>query len=365
VGFAAGGGSRKHGIMRIAWVREPYPFSWLTPCRMIATKVDRIVSKRAASRGNGVESPGRPFKIGLFVPHWEQPWGRPAPGWAELAAMARRAEDLGFDSIWLPDHLLFRFEDVNVQGAWDAWSLLAAVAAVTERLEIAPLVACSSFRNPALIAKMADTIDEISGGRFILGLGAGWHKPEYDAFGFPYDHRVSRFEEALQIITPLLRTGHVDFAGEYYTARDCELRPRGPRPEGPPILIGTSSPRMLRLTARYADAWNADRQNDLAALQTLTATVDAACEDVGRDPATLARFVGIQVDVLNEERSPMQPRQFIKHPWPLTGTPEELAAQIRRYAEARVSHLIVWVDPATVEGIEAFAPVLDALDRGA
>ena len=202
----------------------------------------------------------RPFKIGLFVPHFEQPWSGRGPRWADIAAMARRAEEVGFDSFWLPDHLLFRFPQVHQQGAWDVWSLLAALAATTRTLEIGPLVACSSFRNPALIAKMAATIDEISGGRLILGLGAGWHEPEYTAFGFPYDHRVSRFEEALRIIVPLLRTGHADVQGTYYTARDCELRPRGPRPEGPPLLVGGSGERMLRLAARYADAWNADRQ---------------------------------------------------------------------------------------------------------
>ena len=122
----------------------------------------------------------------------------------------RRSASISF---WLPDHLLFRFPRSIQQGAWDAWSLLAALAATTRTIEIGPLVACTSFRNPALIAKMADTIDEISGGRLILGLGAGWHEPEYAAFGFPYDHRVSRFDEALQIITALLRTGHVDFQG--------------------------------------------------------------------------------------------------------------------------------------------------------
>ncbi len=311
-----------------------------------------------------MDSRQRPFKIGLFVPHFEQPWSGRGPRWAEIAAMARSAEAVGFDSFWLPDHLLFRFEHVNQQGAGDVWSLLAALAATTERMEIAPLVACTSFRNPALIAKMADTIDEISGGRFILGLGAGWHKPEYDAFGFPYDHRVSRFEEALQIIVPLLRTGHVDFEGRFYSARDCELRPRGPRPAGPPILVGAGGERMLRLTARYADAWNADRQNDVPALQALNARVDAACHGVGRDPNTLARVIGIQVDLLNESRQATQPRQFVMAPWPLTGTPEELAAQIRAYTATRVSHMMIWIDPVSVAGIEAFAPVLEALDRG-
>jgi probable F420-dependent oxidoreductase len=310
-----------------------------------------------------VNSRQRPFKIGLFVPQWEDPWSGHTPRWSDFTAIAQQAEEVGFDSLWIPDHLLFHFENVHQQGAWDAWSLLAALAATTERLEIAPLVACSSFRNPALIAKMADTIDEISDGRFILGLGAGWHKPEYDAFGFPHDHRVSRFEEALQIIVPLLRTGHVDFAGQYYTARDCELRPRGPRPEGPPILIGGSGPRMLRLAARYADAWNADRQNDVEVVKAFNLTIDDACRDVGRDPATLSRIIGIQADVLNDSRDEKQPRQFVKVPWPLTGSAEELAAQIRRYAEARVEHMMVWIDPVSVAGVKAFAPVLEALDR--
>ncbi|MGH2614327.1 MAG: LLM class flavin-dependent oxidoreductase [Thermomicrobiales bacterium] len=311
-----------------------------------------------------MDSRRRPFKIGLFVPHFERPWNGRGLRWAEIAAMARRAEDIGFDSFWLPDHLLFRFPRVHQQGAWDVWSLLAAVAATTETIEIAPLVACTSFRNPSLLAKMADTIDEISGGRLILGLGAGWHQPEYDAFGFPFDHRVSRFEEAIQIITALLRQGHVDFAGAYYTARDCELRPRGPRPEGPPILVGGNGERMLRLAARYADAWNADRQNDVATAQARNERVDDACRDVGRDPATLARIIGIQVDLLNETRQAMQPRQWVMTPWPITGSPEELAAQIREYAKARVEHMMVWIDPVSVAGIEAFAPVLEALDRG-
>jgi probable F420-dependent oxidoreductase len=307
----------------------------------------------------------RPFKIGLFVPHFEQPWNGNLPRWTDIATMARRAEEVGFDSFWLPDHLLFRFPQVHQQGAWDAWSLLAAIAATTHSIEIGPLVACASFRNPTLIAKMASTIDEISGGRLILGLGAGWHEPEYAAFGFPYDRRVSRFKEAIQIITTLLRTGHVDFQGAYYNARDCELRPRGPRLEGPPILIGGSGDRMLRLAARFGDAWNADRQNDVAAVQALNARVDAACNDVERDPDSLSRVIGIQVDLLNTSRQAMQPRQWVMAPWPLTGTPEDLAAQIRRYALARVEHMMVWIDPVSVPGIEAFAPVLDALDQEA
>jgi alkanesulfonate monooxygenase SsuD/methylene tetrahydromethanopterin reductase-like flavin-dependent oxidoreductase (luciferase family) len=301
----------------------------------------------------------RPLKVGIQLPEVER-----VVRWPELAEMARTAERIGLDSIWVGDHLLYRDRGPQPVGPWEAWSQLAALAAITTRVELGPLVASAGFHNPAVLAAKANAVDEISGGRLILGLGAGWHEPEYAAFGFPYDHRVSRFEEALQIITALLRTGHVDFQGAYYTARDCELRPRGPRPEGLPILVGGSGQRMLRLTARYADAWNADRQNDVARVQALNARVDQACQDEGRDPASLSRIIGIQVDLLNESRQPVQPRQWVMAPWPLTGTPQELAAQIRRYAEARVEHMMVWIDPVSLAGIEAFAPVLEVLDRG-
>ncbi len=306
----------------------------------------------------------RPFKIGIFIPHFERPWSGETILWREMLAVAQRAEEVGFDSVWLPDHLLFRFPGVHSQGAWDVWSLLSALAATTKRVELAPLVACTSFRNPALIAKMADTIDEISNGRLILGLGAGWHKPEYDEFGFPFDHRVSRFDEAIQIIHGLLRNGHVDFEGRFYSARACELRPRGPRPQGPPILVGSKSPRMMGIMARYADAWNSDRRNDVDELLEIQSRVDAACIDAGRDPATLERVVGIQADVLDEQREATQPRQFVKRHRPASGSPEEIAAKIHDYTRAQVDHLLVWVDPVSVEGVEAFAPVLELLDRG-
>ena len=158
---------------------------------------------------------------------------------------------------------------------------------MTSRVEIGPLVASTSFHEPGVLAKMAMTVDEISGGRLILGLGAGWNETEYDAFGFPFDHRISRFEEAFTIIRTLLREGAIDFEGSYYTLRDCELLPRGPRPQGPPLLIGSSGPRMLRITAPHVQAWNAwfaTYGNTAAGLAEQRELVDAACCEVGRDP---------------------------------------------------------------------------------
>src|SRR5215208_4032935 len=174
----------------------------------------------------------RPLKVGLILPDTEREMGGATARWTDLVQMARMAEDLGFDSIWNADHLIYRFPGKEVQGPWESWSLLAALAAVTTRVEIGPLVACTSFRNPALLAKIADTVDEVSGGRLILGLGAGWHAPEYKAFGYPFDQRVSRFEKALQIIVPLLKGEQVTFHGKFYDVDDVVLTPRGPRPGG-------------------------------------------------------------------------------------------------------------------------------------
>jgi alkanesulfonate monooxygenase SsuD/methylene tetrahydromethanopterin reductase-like flavin-dependent oxidoreductase (luciferase family) len=157
--------------------------------------------------------------------------------WPELLAMARAAEAVGFDSLWVMDHLVGRldlpgWEDHTI-GFCEGWSLLAALAAVTERIALGPYVFSVPFRNPALLAKMADTVDEISDGRLILGPGAGWHEPEYDAFGYPFDHRASRFEEGFAIIRSLLRDEHANIHGTYAEASYCKLRPRGPRPGGP------------------------------------------------------------------------------------------------------------------------------------
>jgi hypothetical protein len=171
----------------------------------------------------------------------------------EIREMAQAAERVGLDSIWLPDHLLYRFSERG-EVFWEVFTMLSALAAVTTRITLGTIVVSTSFRPPALVAKIADTIDEVSGGRLILGLGAGWYQPEYEAFGYPFDHLASRFEEAMQIIAPLLREGQVDFQGKYYQVHNCVLRPRGPSRHGPPLLIAGRRPRMLQLAARYADA---------------------------------------------------------------------------------------------------------------
>jgi alkanesulfonate monooxygenase SsuD/methylene tetrahydromethanopterin reductase-like flavin-dependent oxidoreductase (luciferase family) len=309
--------------------------------------------------------PRRPLQLGFFVSAMAGGMRDGALRWSDLSAMAQRAEEIGFDSFWIPDHLLFRSEGQPTHGPWEGWSLIAALAAVTTRIQIGTLVVCTGFRNPALLAKMADTVDEISGGRLILGLGAGWHEPEYSAFGYPFDHRVSRFEEALMIITGLLRDGHVDVEGTYSQVHDCELRPRGPRPQGPPILIGAlaSGPRMLRLAATYADLWNGwlmPVRSHPDQIPSLRDAVNAACTSAGRDPATLARTVGVLVEQRPPaERPPISPTS----PDPLTGSPAEVATSLRRFAAEGISHVQLIPTLHGLAGVEAFAPVLENLEE--
>jgi len=304
----------------------------------------------------------RPLKIGIMLPESEREMAGDTAGWADLLAMTLKTEELGFDSVWFADHLLMKVPGHEPQGAWEAWTMLSAFAARTERIELAPFVTSTGYRNPALIAKMAETLDEISGGRLILGIGSGWAEPEYAAFGFPYDHRASRFEEALQIISSLIRTGSVDFEGEYYCARDCELRPRGPRPNGMPIMIGTFlGERMMKLTAKHADHWNMWAQstgNRASSTRDLQQKMDAICESVGRDPSTLERSVAVMVDFPGAYGRPGQTVPS------LMGSPQELAQEFRNYAAAGISHIQVYPDPCTVAAIEMLAPVLEVLDQG-
>ena len=300
----------------------------------------------------------RPLKVGIQLPEVES-----EVRWSELVEMARLAEDVGLDSVWVGDHYLYRDDD-RVRGPWEAWTQLAAVAAVTSRVEIGPLVASTSFHPPGVIAKMAVTVDEISGGRFILGLGAGWNETEYAAFGVPFDHRISRCAEAFTIIRSLLHAGAIAFEGHYYTLRDCERVPRGPRPGGPPLRIGSSGPRMLRFTAPHVQAWNAWYHwfgNRPYGLAEQTAKVDAACEEVGRDPAEVERTAAVYLHLPGATGA----RDFDQGTAPpLHGAPEEIAATLREFATAGISHLQLVIDPVTPAGVEALAPILEALDRG-
>jgi alkanesulfonate monooxygenase SsuD/methylene tetrahydromethanopterin reductase-like flavin-dependent oxidoreductase (luciferase family) len=236
------------------------------------------------------------MRVGVTVPmaHGEVTEGRMTT-FAETADFAQRAERLGLDSIWVFDHLIWRFEGEADEGPHEAWTLLSALAAVVPRVELGALVMCSSFRNAGLMAKMAQTLDDLSGGRLILGLGSGWHEPEYDAFGFPFDHRVGRFEEDLEVISRLLRGEVVTFEGRWSRYDRAVLLP--PPVRRTPTLVAAKGERMLRLTAEWADAWNTawfGNVDDM--LRERLRDLDTALDAAGRDRASMRRTVGIRLN---------------------------------------------------------------------
>jgi len=276
--------------------------------------------------------------------------------------MSRLGEQIGFDSVWVGDHLLYRDEVYGARGPWEAWTTLAGIAASTSRIAIGPLVACTSFHNPAMLAKLATTVDEISGGRLILGLGAGWNETEYRAFGFPFDRRVARFAEAFTIIRTLLREGRIDFEGEFYSARDCELVPRARR-GGPRLMVGSIGERMLAIAAPYVDSWNAwfswtgNRPDGVAPLR---AKVDAACVAAGRKPGEVERTVAVLVRLPGATgRREVDPSEQTT---PLEGSPVVIAESLRAYAREGINHVQLVIDPITEASLEALAPVLQNLD---
>ena len=290
------------------------------------------------------------MKIGLVLIIAERKEMKRAFSYPETREIAQQAEEAGFDSLWLYDHMLYRSKGEPTVGIWECWTFLSALADATKRVDLGTLVLCNSFRNPTLLAKMAITLDEVSQGRLILGLGAGWNQPEYDAFGWPFNHRVSRFEEALQIIRPLLKEGKVDFEGKYYQAHDCEIRPLGPRPNGPPLMIGSFGKRMLQLTAKYADLWNTGYLGQPETLVKPRQELMKACQETGRDPNTLGVTAMI---ALHYPKLAPAPDGFDTPP--LSGTPTQVAKAMLVYEQAGVEHVmfhLIPYKPATIRKLE-------------
>jgi probable F420-dependent oxidoreductase len=293
------------------------------------------------------------MKIGLLVYTANERKDNSTRSYAAIRAVVQQAEADGFDSIWLADHLFYRDPGQPTRGVWECWTMLAALAEATQRVDLGTMVLCNSLRNPAVLAKMATAADEVSGGRLILGVGAGWNEPEYEAFGMPFDHRVGRFDEALQILRPLLRDGQVDFEGQYYQARNCEDLPRGPRPEGPPLLVGGGGPRLLELTARYADLWNTGYMGGPGTMAGPLARIGAACDKVGRDPGTLG--VTALIALWFPDLLPDKPGYADQ---PLSGTPQQLAEAMQGYAQLGVDHIIFQCAPYTDEALQRLTEAL-------
>lgn len=289
------------------------------------------------------------MKIGLMLPQ-SASYGDGGT-WPEIAARASQAEDGGADSLWLVDHFFFREDGAPVgteEGLHEPWTLLSALAAITTRVEIGTLVLSTSFRPAGLLAKMAATADDVAGGRLILGLGCGWHEPEYTAFGYPFDHRVGRFEDALRIIAPLVRGERVTFEGRFQEVRDAVIVPP-PIRSRLPILVAAKGERMLRLTAELADLWQTawfglpDER-----YQGRRADLLAACAAVGRDPDTLGATVGVAVD------------EPASGPGSLPMEADAIAAGLAAWEAEGVEHVHLRPGPSTEA---TFAIVLDGIRR--
>jgi probable F420-dependent oxidoreductase len=274
--------------------------------------------------------------------------------------MARAAEEVGFDSIWIGDHLLYRGDSRPERGPWDAWTLLAGLASVTRRVAIGPLVACTAFRNPGVFARTAAAVDELSRGRLVLGLGAGWNRVEFEAFGIPFDHRLARFTEAFEIIRRLLAGERVSFSGHYESTHDAVLLPAPAR--RPPLMVGATSSAMLEATLPHVDAWNTWYTwfgNSPDGFAEATRRVDEFAESAGRNPTQIARSacVLVELDPASRER----PVEAAAPPW--TGSPESLAARLRELAEAGADEAILVLIPITEGSIRALAQTLSLLDQ--
>lgn len=300
------------------------------------------------------------MRVGLINQLHGRPQGsQPAPSWESISARAKAAEDAGFDIFVFEDALLYRWPEGPTDGVWESTSMAAALAASTSVIRIAHSVVNSPYRSPAMMASIATTLDEISGGRYVLGIGAG-NTPDsdYEAFGFPTDHRYSRFAEAIEIIHSLLKTGKVDFEGEFYTARDAELVLRGPSTEGPPINIAAGGPKMLRLVAKYADEWNWwGWDESLEQIQTrfepILETLSLALEEEGREPQSLKRTIDVY--------SVIPPGLDVDHELnnPITGSADEIAGFILGLGELGFEEVRCDLVPKSARAIEAMAPVVE------
>jgi alkanesulfonate monooxygenase SsuD/methylene tetrahydromethanopterin reductase-like flavin-dependent oxidoreductase (luciferase family) len=272
-------------------------------------------------------------RVGVQLPEVER-----EVRWSEVAAIAEAAEESKFDSVWVGDHLLYRGSGRPERAPWDAWTQLAALAVLTTRIRLGPLVAATPFHPPGMIARMAASIDEISGGRFTLGLGAGWNEPEFRAFGFPFDRTVSRFAESFEIIWRLLTAEHVTFKGEFHSVDDAVLLP--PPRRRVPLMLGSNGARMLGIALPYVDAWNTwftSYGNTVEGFANLRGDIDAACVRAGRDPAEIAHSACVLVRVGDGpgERPHDVPPVALK----------DLAAHLGLLAEAGADEAILVLDP--------------------
>jgi probable F420-dependent oxidoreductase len=305
-------------------------------------------------------------RFGLALPHY----GFSFPDHEQLsfdrvADFARNAERLGFDSVWISDHFFLSIERYGGgpenHDALEPLTTLAALAMATEQVRLGTLVLGAPFRHPSMLAKMAATIDGLSGGRLDLGVGSGWYQDEFDAFGYPFEsvgERFSALEETMQVLGLLLSGEPVDFQGERYRLRNAQLSPRPVQRPRVPLLLGAKGgPRALKLAARHADGWNLSWKTTPEEYAGKARAADAACEAAGRDPASLKRSLGLYTLVGEDERDLVERWLSLQRWMPggaldgelledwardtLTGTPDSIIERLAAFAELGVSEVIL------------------------
>ncbi len=292
------------------------------------------------------------MRVGVILPMGDETQPGVPRSYAGIRDLATQAESSGLDSIWVYDHLLGESTEDASGSPWEAWTVLSALADATSNVRLGALVFCTAFRDPGVLARMADTLSEVSDGRLVLGLGSGWHQPEFDAFGLPFDHRVGRFAEALEIIATMLRSGRATVQGSYHQVADAPVRIRPDRAV-PSILVAAKGPRMLQLTAKYADQWNlawfglpSDRYRETSA------ALDEACREIGRDPATLERTAGVRVAAPTDDNAAESEGALIR------GDADEIARAFASWEAEGVSELVCWPDPSDAETVSLIADAL-------
>jgi alkanesulfonate monooxygenase SsuD/methylene tetrahydromethanopterin reductase-like flavin-dependent oxidoreductase (luciferase family) len=302
---------------------------------------------------------GEDLAFGLVLPMFERPVDGSKPTWVEIRAMAAGAEELGFDTVWTADEIVWRVPDwPGPRGWWECLTMTGAVAASTTTVQVGTWVMSALHHNAGMVASAAETLDEISGGRFVLGLGAGHGGSGAEAFGYPADRIVSRYEEALQIIVPMLRGEAATFHGQFHRAEAAEALPRGPRPGQVPLMLGGHSPRTMALAARYADTWSAYATTSSLpeAFRSMTAELDRICEGIGRDPSTIGRSIGAIVEPGEENVA-----EALGFGVAITGSTERIAETLLSFADVGATRVEIFPYPNAIATLERIAPVLAAV----
>jgi alkanesulfonate monooxygenase SsuD/methylene tetrahydromethanopterin reductase-like flavin-dependent oxidoreductase (luciferase family) len=301
----------------------------------------------------------RPLEIGLALTTLEDIPSGNANSWKTLSSMARRVEELGFDTLWLADEFLWKVDKwPGNRGFWEAASLFGALAATTSRIRLGSWVFSALHRNPAMTVRIAETLDEIAGGRFVFGFGSG-HDGN-SSFGYPTDNTVARYAEALEIVVPLLHEGQANFAGRYHRVEELENRPRGPRPGRIPLMLAGNRPRTIALAARHADMWSALASGDSRpeAFAERIRIAEQACADIGRDPASLKKSASVWV----QASSSLDPSESIFGEM-LPGDPARLAEAAHQFAELGFTSLELALIPENPDSLEDVGPLVQLLDR--